>query len=60
MEKLLKKAGADWQVITQLLRENKIKCIEFEGNTYYMRESSGKKKRMKGVRQTRSTTKRIE
>jgi wyosine [tRNA(Phe)-imidazoG37] synthetase (radical SAM superfamily) len=59
VEKLLRKAGADWQVITQLLRENKIKCIEFEGNTYYMREFSGKKKESR-ARQTRSTTKRTE
>jgi wyosine [tRNA(Phe)-imidazoG37] synthetase (radical SAM superfamily) len=59
VEKLLKKASADWQVITQLLRESKIKCIEFEGNTYYMREFSGKEK-TKEKRQTRSTTKRIE
>jgi wyosine [tRNA(Phe)-imidazoG37] synthetase (radical SAM superfamily) len=59
VKEFLQAAGADWQVITQLLRENKIKCIEFEGNAYYMRKFSGKKK-MKGERQTRSATKRIE
>jgi wyosine [tRNA(Phe)-imidazoG37] synthetase (radical SAM superfamily) len=45
VKEFLQAAGADWQVITQLLRENKIKRIEFEGNTYYMRKFSGKKKR---------------
>jgi wyosine [tRNA(Phe)-imidazoG37] synthetase (radical SAM superfamily) len=59
VKEFLQAAGADWQVITRLLRENKIKRIEFEGNTYYMRRFSGKKKK-KGERQTRSTTKRIE
>lgn len=59
VKEFLQAAGADWQVITQLLRENKIKRIEFEGNTYYMRKFSGKKKK-KGGRQTHSTTKRIE
>jgi hypothetical protein len=59
VKEFLQAAGADWQAITQLLRENKIKCIEFEGNTYYMRKFSGKKK-MKGERQTRGTAKRIE
>jgi hypothetical protein len=43
VKEFLRAAGADWQVITQLLRENKIKRIEFEGNTYYMRKFSGKK-----------------
>ena len=47
VKEFLQAAGADWQVITQLLRENKIKRIEFEGNTYYMRKFSGKKKRWK-------------
>ena len=59
VKEFLQAAGADWQVITRLLRENKVKRIEFEGNTYYMRRFSGKKKK-KGERQTRSTTKRIE
>jgi wyosine [tRNA(Phe)-imidazoG37] synthetase (radical SAM superfamily) len=44
VKEFLKAAGADWRVITQLLCENKIKCIEFEGNTYYMRKFSCKKK----------------
>jgi len=59
VKEFLQAAGADWQVITQLLRENQIKRIQFEGNTYYMRKFSGKKK-MKGERQTRNTTKLIE
>jgi wyosine [tRNA(Phe)-imidazoG37] synthetase (radical SAM superfamily) len=59
VKEFLQAAGGDWRVITQLLRENEIKCIEFEGNTYYMRKFSGKKK-MKGARQTRNVTKRIE
>lgn len=46
IKEFLQAAGADWQVITQLLRENKIKRTEFEGNTYYMRKFSGKKKRV--------------
>jgi wyosine [tRNA(Phe)-imidazoG37] synthetase (radical SAM superfamily) len=44
VKEFLQVAGVDWQVITQLLRENKIKCIEFGGKTYYMRKFSGKKK----------------
>ena len=44
VKEFLQAAGEDWQVITQLLRENKIKCIKFEGNTYYMRKFSVKKK----------------
>jgi hypothetical protein len=50
VKEFLQAAGADWQVITPLLRENKIKRIEFEGNTYYMRKFSGKKKRRVGVK----------
>jgi wyosine [tRNA(Phe)-imidazoG37] synthetase (radical SAM superfamily) len=45
VKEFLQAAGTDWQVITQLLHENKIKCIEFEGNTYYMRKFSDRKKR---------------
>ncbi len=59
VKEFLQAAGADWSVITQLLLENKIKRIEFEGNTYYMRKFSGKKKR-KGERQTNGTRKRID
>jgi wyosine [tRNA(Phe)-imidazoG37] synthetase (radical SAM superfamily) len=44
VKEFLQAASTDWQVITQLLRENKIKCIEFEGNTYYMRKFSDRKK----------------
>jgi wyosine [tRNA(Phe)-imidazoG37] synthetase (radical SAM superfamily) len=44
VKEFLQTVGADWHVITQLLSENKIKRIEFEGNTYYMRKFSGKKK----------------
>jgi len=50
VKEFLQAAGADWQVITPLLRENKIKRIEFEGDTYYMRKFSGKKKRRVGVK----------
>jgi wyosine [tRNA(Phe)-imidazoG37] synthetase (radical SAM superfamily) len=52
VKEFLKAAGADWQVMTQLLRENKIKCVEFEGDTYYMRKFS-RRKRMNSTRQTR-------
>ena len=51
VKEFLKAAGADWRVMTQLLRENKIKCVEFEGDTYYMRKFSGRK-RMNSTRQT--------
>jgi len=52
VKEFLKAAGADWHVMTQLLRENKIKCVEFEGNTYCMRKFSERKK-MNSTRQTR-------
>jgi hypothetical protein len=57
VKEFLQAAGADWQVITQLLRENKIKCIEFEGNTYYMRKFSGKKKRRVSVKRASQQSK---
>jgi hypothetical protein len=50
VKEFLQAAGADWQVMTQLLREDKIKRIEFERNTYYMRKFSGKKKRRISVK----------
>jgi wyosine [tRNA(Phe)-imidazoG37] synthetase (radical SAM superfamily) len=51
VKQFLKAGGADWHVMTQLLRENKIKCVEFEGKTYYMRKFSGRKT-MNSERQT--------
>jgi wyosine [tRNA(Phe)-imidazoG37] synthetase (radical SAM superfamily) len=38
VKKLLKKADADWKVIEKLLVQNKLKELEYEGNTYYMRK----------------------
>ena len=52
VKEFLKAAGADRHVMNQLLGENKIKCIEFEGNTYCVRKFSGRK-RMNSARQTR-------
>jgi len=40
VKKLLKKADADWKVVEQLLVQNKLKELEYEGNTYYMRKLS--------------------
>ena len=37
VEELLKKANADWQIIEKLLRRGKLRELEYEGNTYYMR-----------------------
>jgi len=44
VEEFLKAAGEDWQVMSKLLREKKIKSIDYEGNTYYLRRFSGRKK----------------
>jgi wyosine [tRNA(Phe)-imidazoG37] synthetase (radical SAM superfamily) len=38
VEEFLKKANADWQIIEELLRENKIMELEYKGKTYYMRK----------------------
>jgi len=35
---LLKKANASWQIIDELLRNNELVRLEYEGNTYYMRK----------------------
>lgn len=37
VEEFLKKANADWQIIEELLRRGKLRELEYEGNTYYMR-----------------------
>jgi wyosine [tRNA(Phe)-imidazoG37] synthetase (radical SAM superfamily) len=42
VEKLLKKAGADWQGVEKLLGENKLAELEYEGNTYYLRKTQCK------------------
>ena len=36
--KFLEKADADWQVVEELIVENKLVELEYEGNTYYMRK----------------------
>jgi wyosine [tRNA(Phe)-imidazoG37] synthetase (radical SAM superfamily) len=38
VEKLLKKANADWHIIHKLLQEGKLGEVEYEGNTYYTRK----------------------
>jgi wyosine [tRNA(Phe)-imidazoG37] synthetase (radical SAM superfamily) len=38
VKKLLKKADAEWQIVDKLLVENKLKELEYEGNTYYLRK----------------------
>jgi wyosine [tRNA(Phe)-imidazoG37] synthetase (radical SAM superfamily) len=40
VEKLLKKANADWQIIHKLTQEGKLREVEYEGNTYYMRKTA--------------------
>jgi wyosine [tRNA(Phe)-imidazoG37] synthetase (radical SAM superfamily) len=42
VQKFLRKANADWQIIEKLLRENKIIELDYEGNTYYMRKLPSK------------------
>lgn len=37
---LLKRAKADWCIVEELLRENKLVELEYEGNIYYMRKYS--------------------
>ncbi len=38
VEKLLKKANADWRIIHKLLQEGKLREVEYEGNTYFTRK----------------------
>jgi wyosine [tRNA(Phe)-imidazoG37] synthetase (radical SAM superfamily) len=42
VKKFLKKAGADWKIVENLLHAGELVRIEFEGNTYYMRRLVGK------------------
>jgi wyosine [tRNA(Phe)-imidazoG37] synthetase (radical SAM superfamily) len=39
VEKFLKKANADWQIMHELLQEGKLRELEYEGNIYYMRKT---------------------
>ena len=39
VNKLLKKADANWQVVEKLLGENKLVELEYEGNTHYLRKT---------------------
>jgi len=39
VEKLLKKANADWRIMHKLLQEGKLRELEYEGNTYYVRKT---------------------
>jgi wyosine [tRNA(Phe)-imidazoG37] synthetase (radical SAM superfamily) len=38
VKKFLKKADADWQIVEKLLVQNKLKELEYEGKTYYLRK----------------------
>jgi wyosine [tRNA(Phe)-imidazoG37] synthetase (radical SAM superfamily) len=38
VSELLKKANASWQIIDELLRNDELVRLEYEGNTYYMRK----------------------
>jgi wyosine [tRNA(Phe)-imidazoG37] synthetase (radical SAM superfamily) len=40
VEKFLKKANANWQIMHRLLQEGKLRELEYEGNTYYMRKKT--------------------
>jgi wyosine [tRNA(Phe)-imidazoG37] synthetase (radical SAM superfamily) len=44
VEKLLKKANTDWQIMDKLLQEGKLRELEYEGNTYYMRKTTSRMK----------------
>ncbi len=37
VEKFLKKAKADWELVNRLLQEDELTEVEYEGNRYYMR-----------------------
>jgi wyosine [tRNA(Phe)-imidazoG37] synthetase (radical SAM superfamily) len=38
----LRKTNADWHLIEQLLKENKLKELDYEGNIFYMRKLPNK------------------
>ena len=38
VKEFLKRANADWQIIEKLLQKGKLRELEYEGNTYYMRK----------------------
>lgn len=40
VKEFLRKANADWQIIEKLLQKGKLRKIEYEGNTYYMRRTT--------------------
>jgi len=44
VEKLLEKANKDWQIVHKLLQEGKLRELEYEGNTYYMRKTASRMK----------------
>ncbi|MDH5788245.1 MAG: radical SAM protein, partial [Candidatus Bathyarchaeota archaeon] len=44
VEKFLKKANTDWQIMHKLLQEGKLLELEYEGNTYYMRKTTSRMK----------------
>ncbi len=42
VKEYLKKAGADWQVITELMQKGLLIELEYQGNNFYMRKLPGK------------------
>jgi wyosine [tRNA(Phe)-imidazoG37] synthetase (radical SAM superfamily) len=48
----LRKADVDWRVIERLLAEGKLIELEYEGNTYYMRKLSSRRKNMPRKKET--------
>jgi hypothetical protein len=37
VEELLSTANASWEILEKLIRENKIKEVEYQGKKYYLR-----------------------
>lgn len=38
VKRFLKKAGSDWSVVEKLVKENKIKELEYQGKNFYLRK----------------------
>jgi len=38
VQEMLQKAGADWSLIEQMIRENKLSEVEFNNHRFYMRK----------------------
>ena len=42
VKEYLKKAGADWRVINNLIKSGSLIELEYQGNNFYMRKLPGK------------------